>query len=116
MAAGASVSRRGRSLTLSSHIATLEHRTHWFPEQQPESGAQDADYAWTDANWRSAVPVRRARRAAQRLTGPGGIAVDPDIRQAYARETISFSTGSAFEAPTAILGPRVARVGARFEW
>jgi hypothetical protein len=39
-----------------------------------------------------------------------------NIANDNAPETISFSTGAAFESPTAILGPRVARVGARFEW
>ncbi len=39
-----------------------------------------------------------------------------NLTNSNAPETISFSTGSSFEAPTAILGPRVARVGARFEW
>ena len=34
----------------------------------------------------------------------------------YAAETISFSTGTAFQQPTAILAPRTGRVGARFVW
>jgi hypothetical protein len=39
-----------------------------------------------------------------------------NIANKYAAETISFSTGSAFQQPTAILGPRTARVGFRFIW
>lgn len=39
-----------------------------------------------------------------------------NLTNSNAPETISFSTGRAFEAPTTILGPRVARVGVRFEW
>jgi len=39
-----------------------------------------------------------------------------NIANAYAAETISFSTGSAFQQPTAILAPRTARVGFRFIW
>jgi hypothetical protein len=35
---------------------------------------------------------------------------------ACAAETISFSTGSAFEQPTAILASRTGRVGFRFMW
>jgi outer membrane receptor protein involved in Fe transport len=34
----------------------------------------------------------------------------------YAAETISFSTGAAFQQPTAILAPRTARIGFRFMW
>jgi hypothetical protein len=34
----------------------------------------------------------------------------------YAAETISYATGSAFQSPTAILGPRTARIGARLIW
>jgi Carboxypeptidase regulatory-like domain len=34
----------------------------------------------------------------------------------YAAETISFSTGAAFQQPTAILGPRTGRIGLRFMW
>jgi hypothetical protein len=34
----------------------------------------------------------------------------------YAAETISFSTGAAFQQPTAILGPRTGRIGLRFIW
>src|SRR5438477_4102682 len=39
-----------------------------------------------------------------------------NIANAYAAETISFSTGAAFQQPTAILGPRTARIGFRFIW
>ena len=39
-----------------------------------------------------------------------------NLFNAYAAETISFSTGSAFEQPTAILAPRTGRVGFRFMW
>jgi carboxypeptidase family protein len=39
-----------------------------------------------------------------------------NIANRYAAETISFSTGSAFQQPTAILGPRTARIGFRFIW
>jgi hypothetical protein len=39
-----------------------------------------------------------------------------NITNSHAAETISFSTGTAFERPSAVLAPRVARVGARFEW
>jgi hypothetical protein len=34
----------------------------------------------------------------------------------YAAETISFTTGSGFQQPTAILGPRTGRIGFRFIW
>jgi hypothetical protein len=34
----------------------------------------------------------------------------------YAAETISVTTGSAFQQPTAILGPRTGRIGFRFMW
>jgi hypothetical protein len=34
----------------------------------------------------------------------------------YAAETISVTTGANFQRPTAILGPRTARVGFRFIW
>jgi hypothetical protein len=34
----------------------------------------------------------------------------------YAAETISFTTGSGFQQPTAILGPRTGRIGFRFLW
>jgi hypothetical protein len=37
-----------------------------------------------------------------------------NIANAYAAETISYLTGSTFQAPTAILGPRTLRIGARF--
>src|SRR5687767_10198902 len=39
-----------------------------------------------------------------------------NITNSHAAETISFSTGTAFERPNAVLAPRVARVGVRFEW
>jgi len=39
-----------------------------------------------------------------------------NLFNAYAAETISFSTGTAFEQPTAILAPRTGRVGFRFMW
>ncbi len=39
-----------------------------------------------------------------------------NITNSNAAETISFSTGTAFERPNAVLAPRVARIGARFEW
>jgi len=39
-----------------------------------------------------------------------------NITNQYAAETISFSTGSAFQQPTAILAPRTARIGFRFVW
>jgi hypothetical protein len=39
-----------------------------------------------------------------------------NITNKYAAETITQSTGSAFQTPTAILGPRTARVGFRFVW
>jgi Carboxypeptidase regulatory-like domain len=39
-----------------------------------------------------------------------------NLANTNAPEAISFATGSAFEAPTAIVGPRVARIGLRFEW
>ena len=39
-----------------------------------------------------------------------------NITNFYAAETITQSTGSAFQTPTAILGPRTGRVGFRFIW
>ena len=39
-----------------------------------------------------------------------------NLLNAYAAETISFSTGAAFQQPTAILGPRTGRIGLRFIW
>ena len=39
-----------------------------------------------------------------------------NLMNKYAAETISFSTGSAFQQPTAILAPRTARIGFRFMW
>src|SRR5262249_17557456 len=39
-----------------------------------------------------------------------------NLLNAYAAETISFSTGSAFQQPTAILAPRTGRIGFRFVW
>ena len=34
----------------------------------------------------------------------------------YAAETITVSSGSSYLQPTAILGPRTGRIGARFIW
>jgi len=39
-----------------------------------------------------------------------------NIANSYAAETISFSTGSAFQQPTAILAPRTGRIGFRLIW
>jgi hypothetical protein len=39
-----------------------------------------------------------------------------NLMNKYAAETISFSTGAAFQQPTAILAPRTGRVGFRFMW
>jgi hypothetical protein len=39
-----------------------------------------------------------------------------NITNKYAAETITQSTGSAFQTPTAILGPRTGRIGFRFVW
>ncbi|MCU1385183.1 MAG: hypothetical protein JWL71_3880 [Acidobacteria bacterium] len=39
-----------------------------------------------------------------------------NLTNKYAAETISYATGAAFQSPTAILGPRTARVGFRFIW
>jgi hypothetical protein len=39
-----------------------------------------------------------------------------NLANKYAAETISFSTGAAFQQPTAILAPRTARVGFRLIW
>jgi len=39
-----------------------------------------------------------------------------NLFNAYAAETISFSTGAAFQQPTAILAPRTGRIGARLIW
>ena len=39
-----------------------------------------------------------------------------NLTNKYAAETISYATGSAFQSPTAILGPRTARIGARLIW
>ena len=39
-----------------------------------------------------------------------------NLANKYAAETISYATGSAFQSPTAILGPRTARIGARLIW
>lgn len=39
-----------------------------------------------------------------------------NIANFYAAETITQSTGSAFQIPTAILGPRTGRLGFRFIW
>ena len=39
-----------------------------------------------------------------------------NLANKYAAETISYATGVAFQSPTAILGPRTARIGFRFLW
>ena len=39
-----------------------------------------------------------------------------NIMNAYAAETITVSTGAAYLQPTAILGPRTGRIGARLVW
>ncbi len=39
-----------------------------------------------------------------------------NLANKYAAETISFSTGAAFQQPTAILAPRTARIGFRLMW
>jgi hypothetical protein len=39
-----------------------------------------------------------------------------NLANQYAAETISFSTGTAFQQPTAILGPRTGRIGFRLIW
>jgi hypothetical protein len=39
-----------------------------------------------------------------------------NILNSDAADTMSWQTGSAFERPTQIVGPRTARVGLRFEW
>ena len=39
-----------------------------------------------------------------------------NLANKYAAETISFSTGAAFQQPTAILGPRTGRIGFRLIW
>ncbi len=39
-----------------------------------------------------------------------------NLANKYAAETISFSTGAAFQQPTAILAPRTARIGFRLLW
>jgi hypothetical protein len=39
-----------------------------------------------------------------------------NLANKYAAETISYATGSAFQSPTAILGPRTGRIGFRFIW
>jgi len=39
-----------------------------------------------------------------------------NILNAYAAETITVSTGTSYLQPTAILGPRTGRIGARFIW
>ena len=39
-----------------------------------------------------------------------------NLMNKYAAETISFSTGTAFQQPTAILAPRTGRIGFRFMW
>jgi hypothetical protein len=39
-----------------------------------------------------------------------------NLTNAYAGETISFTAGTSFQQPTAILGPRTGRIGFRFIW
>ena len=39
-----------------------------------------------------------------------------NMLNAYAGETITVSSGTAYLQPTAILGPRTGRIGARFLW
>ena len=39
-----------------------------------------------------------------------------NIANAYAGETIVVATGATYLQPTAILGPRTARIGARLVW
>ncbi len=39
-----------------------------------------------------------------------------NLFNAYAAETISFTAGTTFQQPTAILGPRTGRIGFRFIW
>ena len=39
-----------------------------------------------------------------------------NVTNAYAAETIGTATGTSFLRPTALLAPRVARVGFRFLW
>lgn len=53
------------------------------------------------------------------IGGLGNLAVFIDgfnLTNHYAAETISVVTGSAFQKPTSIIGPRTARLGARFTW
>ena len=39
-----------------------------------------------------------------------------NIMNAYAAETLTVSTGLSYLQPTAILGPRTGRIGARLVW
>jgi hypothetical protein len=39
-----------------------------------------------------------------------------NLLNAYAAETISFTTGTSFQQPTGVLGPRTFRIGTRFVW
>jgi hypothetical protein len=39
-----------------------------------------------------------------------------NLLNAYAAETINFTTGTTFEQPTTILGPRTGRIGLRLVW
>ena len=39
-----------------------------------------------------------------------------NLLNAYAAENITFTTGTTFQLPTTILGPRTARIGLRFVW
>jgi hypothetical protein len=39
-----------------------------------------------------------------------------NMTNAYAAETLTVSTGALYLQPTAILGPRTGRIGARFIW
>jgi hypothetical protein len=39
-----------------------------------------------------------------------------NILNSYAAELISVATGPAFQRPTAVIGPRTARIGFRFMW
>ncbi|MCC7124013.1 MAG: carboxypeptidase regulatory-like domain-containing protein [Acidobacteria bacterium] len=59
-------------------------------------------------------------RAEKSITfGPARLRVFVDgfnLLNAYAAETISATTGPAFQTPTAVLGPRTGRVGFRLGW
>ena len=39
-----------------------------------------------------------------------------NLFNSYAAETITMTTGTSFQQPTAILGPRTGRIGFRFIW